>query len=197
MENKDRYIFPAQPKIIFMGTPEFSIPSLKAMIDHGRNVQAVITQPDRPKGRGRKMVSSPIKQVAVQNRLEVLQPEKASDEQFCDLIRGKALDILIVVAFGQLLKKNLLTIPRWGVLNIHASILPKYRGAAPIHWAILNNEPTTGLTAMRMDEGLDTGPMLLKEVVPIGTDETAGELHDRLARLSGDFANVFVERKLS
>ena len=187
MENKDRYIFPAQPKIIFMGTPKFSVPSLKAMIDHGHNIQAVITQPDRPKGRGRKMVPSPIKQVAVQNRLEVLQPEKASDEQFCDQIRGKAPDILVVVAFGQLLKKNLLTIPRWGVLNIHASILPKYRGAAPIHWAILNNEPSTGLTAMRMDEGLDTGPILLKEVVPIGTDETAGELHDRLAILSGDF----------
>jgi methionyl-tRNA formyltransferase len=187
MENNDRYIFPAQPKIIFMGTPEFSVPSLKAMIDHGHNIQAVITQPDRPKGRGKKMAPSPIKQVAIQNRLEVLQPEKASDEQFCDLIRVKAPDILIVVAFGQLLKKNLLTIPRWGVLNIHASILPKYRGAAPIHWAILNNEPTTGLTAMRMDEGLDTGPTLLKEVVPIGTDETAGELHDRLARLSRDF----------
>jgi len=187
MENKDRHIFPAQPKIIFMGTPEFSVPSLKALIDHGHNVQAVITQPDRPKGRGRKMVPSPIKQLAARNQLEVLQPEKVSDEQFCDLIRSKTPDILIVVAFGQLLKKNLLAIPRWGVLNIHASLLPKYRGAAPIHWAILNNEPTTGLTAMRMDEGLDTGPILLKEVVPIGTDETAGELHDRLAKLSGDF----------
>ena len=187
METKDRQIFPARPKIIFMGTPDFSVPSLKALIDHGHNVQAVITQPDRPKGRGRKMVPSPVKQVATQNRLDVLQPEKASDEQFCDLIRSKAPDILIVVAFGQLLKKNLLSIPRWGVLNIHASLLPKYRGAAPIHWAILNNEPTTGLTAMRMDEGLDTGPMLLKEVLPIGSDETAGELHDRLARLSVDF----------
>ncbi len=187
MDNKDRQFFPARPKIIFMGTPDFSVPSLKALIHHGHHVQAVITQPDRPKGRGRKLVPSPVKQLAAQNRLEVLQPEKASDDQFCDLISGKAPDILIVVAFGQILKKNLLEIPRWGALNLHASLLPKYRGAAPIHWAILNNESKTGLTAMRMDEGLDTGPILLQEEVPIGADETAGELHDRLAALSGEF----------
>jgi len=187
MENKDSHTLPTRPKIIFMGTPDFSVPSLKALIHHSHNIQAVITQPDRPKGRGKKMIPSPVKQVATQNRLEVLQPEKVSDRNFCDLIRDKAPDILIVVAFGQLLKKDLLTVPGWGSLNIHASLLPKYRGAAPIHWAILNNEPRTGLTAMHIDEGLDTGPMLLQEEIPVGINETAGELHDRLARLSGDF----------
>ncbi|MDY6973990.1 MAG: methionyl-tRNA formyltransferase, partial [Thermodesulfobacteriota bacterium] len=117
----------------------------------------------------------------------ILQPAKTSDGHFCETIRGRGPDILIVVAFGQILVKDLLDIPRWGVLNIHASLLPKYRGAAPIHWVILNNEAKTGLTAMRMDEGLDTGPILLQEEVPILPDESAGMLHDRLARLSGEF----------
>ncbi len=170
-----------------MGTPAFAAPSLKALVEHGHNVECVVTQPDRPKGRGRKFIPSPVKHAANEFGVEVLQPEEASDHEFCQLITDRAPDILIVVAFGQVLKKCLLEIPWWGALNIHASLLPKYRGAAPIHWAILNNETVTGLTAMRMDEGLDTGPILLQEEVSILPDETAGQLHDRLALLSGGF----------
>ena len=170
-----------------MGTPEFSVPALKALIEHGHEVLAVITQPDRPKGRGKKIVPSPVKQVATAYGLEVLQPDKASSPQFCEIIRGKRPYLLVVVAFGQILKKNLLDIPSWGVLNIHASLLPKYRGAAPIQWAIINNEAKTGLTAMQMDEGLDTGPILLQQEVSLMPDETAGQLHNRLAALSGNF----------
>ena len=187
MENSHKAGFPALPRIIFMGTPDFAVPSLTALVKEGHNVLTVVTQPDRPKGRGRKLVPSPVKKVAREYGIEIMQPEKASDRQFCETIRNKKPDLLIVVAFGQILKSNLLMIPRWGALNIHASLLPKYRGAAPIHWAILDNETKTGLTAMRMDEGLDTGPVLLQEEVAILEHETAGRLHDRLARLSGDF----------
>ena len=187
MKNQATEKFPARPKIIFMGTPVFAVPCLSALIEHGHNVLAVVTQPDRPKGRGRKVVSPAVKQTAVEYGIEVLQPEKASEQKFCETIRIKAPDLLVVVAFGQILKKYLLDIPRWGGLNIHASLLPKYRGAAPINWAIINNETKTGLSAMRIDEGLDTGPVLMQEELTILPDETAGQLHDRLARLSGDF----------
>jgi len=178
--------FPAYPRIVFMGTPDYAVPSLEKLIKQGHTIQAVVTQPDRPKGRSKKLISSPIKRAAIRFGLEVLQPEKASNRAFCEVIRGLSPDLLVVVAFGQVLKKDLLHIPRWGGLNIHASLLPKYRGAAPIQWAIINNETKTGLSAMRMDEGLDTGHVLLQEEVFIGFEETAGELHDRLALLSGD-----------
>jgi methionyl-tRNA formyltransferase len=187
MKNSHKGGFPDRPEIIFMGTPDFAVPSLRALVKEGHEVLSVVTQPDRPKGRGRKLSLSPVKRVAQEYGIKILQPEKASDAQFCDTIRSLEPDLLIVVAFGQILKNNLLMIPRWGALNIHASLLPKYRGAAPIHWAILNNETKTGLTAMRMDEGLDTGPVLLQEEVAIIENETAGSLHDRLAGLSGDF----------
>jgi methionyl-tRNA formyltransferase len=187
MVREPRGDFPVHPRIIFLGTPDFAVPSLKALVEHGHHVVAVVTQPDRPRGRGRQVAFSPVKLAATEYRLEVLQPEKASDPHFCEVIYEKKPDLLVVVAFGQLLKSLLLGIPRWGVINIHASLLPRYRGAAPVHWAILNNEAVTGLTAMRMDEGMDTGPVLLQEEVPILADETAGQLHDRLAQLSGDF----------
>lgn len=170
-----------------MGTPDFAVPSLTALLREGHKVVGVVTQPDRPKGRGRKITYSPVKRVAVDSGIEVLQPEKASDRLFCEMIRSRDPDLLIVVAFGQILKRELLEIPRWGAMNIHASLLPRYRGAAPIQAAILNNEDKTGLTAMKMDEGMDTGPILLQEEISILPDETAGQLHDRLARLSGDF----------
>jgi len=169
-----------------MGTPEFAVPTLKALIEKGHTILSVVTQPDRPKGRGRKIKALPIKQMAIEHKIEVLQPEKTSDEHFYDLIKEKEPDLIVVVAFGQILKKKLLTIPKWGVINIHASLLPKYRGAAPIQWAILNNESKTGLTVMAMDESLDTGPILFQKEVPILKDETAGHLHDRLAPLGGD-----------
>lgn len=187
VEPKPRSEFPARPRIIFVGTPNFAVPSLKALVNHGLYVEAVVTQPDRPRGRGRQVIASPVKQAATEYGIEVLQPERASDTRFCEVIRSKNPDLLVVVAFGQILKGRLLKIPPLGALNIHASLLPKYRGAAPIHWAILNNEATTGLTAMRMDEGMDTGPVLLQEEVPILANETAGHLHDRLALLSGVF----------
>jgi methionyl-tRNA formyltransferase len=168
-----------------MGTPDFAVPSLHALVEHGYEIVSVVTQPDRPKGRGRKMLPSPVKRVAMDYGLEISQPEKVSSSDFRREISLKTPDLFVVIAFGQILKKELLQIPPWGCINIHASLLPQYRGAAPIHWAILNNENMTGLTAMRMEEGLDSGPILLQEEVPILPDETAGQLHDRLAQISG------------
>lgn len=178
--------FPSDPAIIFMGTPEYAVPSLVKLVERGYRVRAVVTQPDRPRGRGRKALSPAVKAAAQEVGLPVFQPEKAADRTFCKAIDDLAPDLLVVIAFGQVLKKPLLEIPRWGALNIHASLLPRYRGAAPIQWAIINDERETGLTAMRMDEGLDTGPILLQESVCINPHETAGELHDRLSLLSGD-----------
>ena len=178
--------FPQNPRLIYMGTPEFAIPTLRALIESEYKILSVVTQPDRPKGRGRKMAASPVKRLATEQNIEILQPERVSDNDFCDLIRKKAPDLIIVVAFGQILRKAFLSIPRWGVINIHASLLPQYRGAAPIQWAILNNESQTGLTVMRMDERMDTGPILFQEEIPILQDETAGQLHDRLALMAGD-----------
>jgi methionyl-tRNA formyltransferase len=175
-----------------MGTPEFAVPTLKALIDHGHDIAAVATQPDRPKGRGRKTAISPVKSIALEHGIEVLQPERASDEQFCERVKNIQPELIIVVAFGQILRKHLLTIPKRGVINIHASILPKYRGAAPIQWAILNNESATGLTIMRMDEGLDTGPILLQDEIPVLKDETAARLHNRLALMAGELIIKFL-----
>ena len=178
--------FPGHPRLIFMGTPDFAVPTLKALIRHGHNVLAVVTQPDRPKGRGKKLTAPPVKELALEHGIEVLQPEKASDDLFCAQIRAKEPDLIVVVAFGQILKKKLLDIPRWGVINAHASLLPNLRGAAPIQWTILNDESKAGLTVMQMDEGMDTGPILFQEEVAVIEDETAGHLHDRLAGMAGD-----------
>ena len=177
--------FPACPRLVFMGTPEFAVPTLRALLDHGYPVMAVVSQPDKPQGRGKRVVASPVKRLALERQVPVLQPEKASAPEFCDQIRGMSPDLIIVVAFGQILRKKLLDIPRWGVVNIHASLLPKLRGAAPIQRAVMNNESVTGLTVMRMDEGMDTGPILLQEEVQMIDDETAGHLHDRLSILAG------------
>jgi methionyl-tRNA formyltransferase len=178
--------FPAQPKIIFMGTPDFAVPTLKALLDHDGHVTAVVTQPDKPQGRGKKIVPSPVKRLALERKIRVLQPEKVSSPSFCEQIKALNPDLIILVAFGQILKKRLLDIPRWGAVNIHASLLPKLRGAAPIQRAIMNNETRTGLTVMRMDEGMDTGPILFQEEVLVMEDETAGHLHDRLSVMAGD-----------
>lgn len=169
-----------------MGTPEFALPTLKALIAHDYEILAVVTQPDRPKGRGRKLAASPVKKLALTHNMEVLQPEKASEEAFCARIQNLGPDLIVVVAFGQILKREFLSIPKWGVVNIHASLLPKYRGAAPIQRAILSNERRTGLTVMHMDEGMDTGPILYQTELLILKDETAGQLHDRLALLAGE-----------
>jgi methionyl-tRNA formyltransferase len=190
LEKKD---LPEKPRVIFFGTPAFSVPTLKSLVAGGHHLLGVVTQPDRPRGRGRKAASSPVKQTAIELGLEVMQPERTSDSSFCTRIGALSPDLFVVIAFGQILKKALLEIPGWGGLNIHASLLPKYRGAAPIQRAILNNEACTGLTAMRMNEGLDTGPILYQEGLAILENETAGELHDRLSELAGRFIITVLE----
>ena len=177
-----------------MGTPEYAVASLEALLGAGHEVLAVVTQPDRPKGRSKKPFPSPVKQAALNRRLALFQPKDASDPDFCRAIRELRPDLFVVVAFGQVLKRRVLEIPPWGGLNIHASLLPKYRGAAPIQWAIINGEKETGLTAMIMEEGLDKGPMLLQKKTPLNQTETAGELHDRLAVLSGELLLQTLEK---
>ncbi|MFC1862810.1 methionyl-tRNA formyltransferase [Thermodesulfobacteriota bacterium] len=184
--------FPQKPKLVYMGTPDFAVPALEALIHNRYDILAVVTQPDRPKGRGRKLSAPPVKSLAQKNSIEVLQPEKVSSQKFYNLLREKAPDLIIVVAFGQILNKPLLDIPEWGVINIHASLLPKYRGAAPIQRAVLNNESVTGLTIMHMDERLDQGHILFQEEVPISANETSGSLHDRLSSISGDLLINFL-----
>lgn len=166
--------------IVFMGTPDFSVSSLKGLINEF-GVKAVFTQPDKPKGRGKKMAMSPIKEVAIENNIPVFQPEKLkNDVEMLQILKDMRPDFIIVVAYGQILTKEVLEIPKYGCINLHASLLPKYRGAAPINWAIVNGEKESGNTTMFMDVGLDTGDMLLKSHVEITEDMTAGELHDIL-----------------
>ncbi len=176
-----------RPRIIFMATPDFALPALEALIAHNHHVQAVVTQPDRPKGRSGKPLPPPVKVTAQRLGLKVLQHEKTAEDSFGRIIQDFSPDVLVVIAFGQILTPRLLDIPSWGALNIHASLLPKYRGAAPIARAIIEGETKTGLTAMRMTSGLDSGPILLQEETAIGPRETAGELHDRLASMAAPF----------
>ncbi len=166
--------------IIFMGTPDFAVPSLKRLIEE-HNVTAVFTQPDRPKGRGNKISITPVKEIALKNNIPVYQPLKIkSDPEAVEAIRKLNPDFIIVVAFGQILPKEVLEIPKYGCINLHASLLPKYRGAAPVNWAIIEGESKSGNTTMLMDAGLDTGDMLLKSEVEIGEKMNSGELHDIL-----------------
>ncbi len=166
--------------IIFMGTPDFAVPSLKALISE-YGVQAVFTQPDKPKGRGKKVTVSAVKEVALENNITVYQPVKLKgNKEMLNIIKEMNPDFIVVVAFGQILLKELLEIPKYGCINLHASLLPKYRGAAPINWSIIDGETKTGNTTMLMDEGIDTGDILLKDEVTISDNMTAGELHDIL-----------------
>ena len=171
-------------KIIFFGTPPFAIPALKGLLEGPDPVVAVVTQPDRRKGRGQKVIPTPVKELAVQHGLTVLQPERVKEETFLERIKNIHPDLFVVVAYGQILPKSLLAIPKHGAVNVHGSLLPKYRGAAPIPWAILKGEEVTGVTTMMMDEGMDTGGILLQAKIPIGEKETGESLHDRMA-LSG------------
>jgi methionyl-tRNA formyltransferase len=164
-----------------MGTPDFSVPSLRALHDSGLAVLAVVTQPDRPKGRGRKLTPPPVKRTAMQLGYPVLQPETVSTDVFHRQLAELAPDLYVVVAFGQILPQSLLEIPVNGSINVHASLLPRHRGAAPIQWAIIKGDRETGVTTMMMDEGMDTGDILLMEKTDIGPDETAAKLHDRLS----------------
>ena len=172
--------FPSRPRMVFLGTPQFAVPTLKALIHEGYDILSVVAQPDRPKGRGRKLTPSPIKILAEENNLTILQPERL-DDSFLNLLLPLKPDLLVVIAFGQIIPGRVLSSVKEGGINIHASLLPKYRGSAPIQWAIINNEKKTGLTTMCMDEGLDTGPILLQQEVDILEGETAGQLHDRLS----------------
>lgn len=166
--------------IVFMGTPDFAVPSLKMLIEN-YNVKAVFTQPDKPKGRGKKMAFSPVKEVAVQNNITVYQPIKLKDDiSMIEELKKINPDFVIVVAFGQILTKEVLDIPKYGCINLHGSLLPMYRGAAPINWAIIKGEKISGNTTMLMDVGLDTGDMLLKDEINISEEMTAGELYDIL-----------------
>lgn len=172
-------------KVIFMGTPDFALPALQALPTGGCLVAAVVTRSDKPGGRGKKLRPSPVKTYALQEGLTVLQPENLYEPEFVRRLEEIKPDAVVVAAYGRLLPPWLLALPRFGCLNVHASLLPKYRGAAPIHRAVLNGEKETGVTIMQMDAGLDTGDIILQERTPIGADDTAGNVHDRLAELGG------------
>lgn len=173
--------------IIFMGTPDFAKESLEQLSKTKHNILAVVTNPDKPKGRGMKKLFSPVKEFALANDIPVYQPDKVRNNvEFIQQIKDMKPDLLCVVAYGKILPEELLTIPPLGSINVHGSLLPKYRGAAPIQWAVLNGDKTTGITTMYMDAGMDTGDMILKEEVEIGEDETTGELWERLAKLGGN-----------
>ena len=173
-------------RIVFMGTPEFACPTLERLILRGENVVAVVTQPDRPKGRGQKEEEPPVKMLAKRHGIPVFQPVKVRTPDSVERIREMNPDLIVVVAFGQILPQRLLDIPPRGCINVHSSLLPRYRGAAPINWVIINGESETGVTTMLMDAGLDTGDILLVRRTPIDPDEDARSLHDRMSSLGGD-----------
>ena len=174
-------------RAVFMGTPDFAVPTLQKMIDMGIEVTAVVTQPDKAKGRGKKVIYSPVKECALAHDLPVDQPVRIRKEpEFIQTLRDMQPDVIVVVAFGQILPKEILDIPRLGCVNVHASLLPKFRGAAPIQWSIIDGEEVTGVTTMLMDVGLDTGDMLLKAEIPMDPKETGGSLHDKLAAVGGE-----------
>ena len=167
--------------IIFMGTPDFAVGTLEALIEAGHQIRLVVTQPDRPKGRGHAMQYPPVKEAALAHGLQVCQPKKIREEESVRCLEGVQEDVIVVVAFGQLIPSEILHMKKYGCINVHGSLLPKYRGAAPIQWAVLNGEKESGVTTMQMDEGLDTGDMLLKTVVPLEEEETGGSLFDKLS----------------
>ena len=174
-------------RVLFMGTPDFAEESLKNLVEAKYDIIGVVTNPDKPKGRGMKMVASPVKEYALEKGLKIYQPEKVrKNTEFIEEIKGLNPDVICVVAYGKILPKEILEIPKLGCINVHGSLLPKYRGAAPIQWAVLNGDEVTGITTMYMDEGMDTGDMILKQEVEIGEDETTGELWDRLSKIGGE-----------
>lgn len=172
-------------RIVFMGTPDFSVPALKALVEAGHEVAAVVTQPDRPRGRGKELQMTPVKVQALAYGIPVYQPEKVKDPAFVEILRNLQPEVIVVIAFGQILSRDLLDLPPYGCINIHASLLPKYRGAAPIQWAVIDGEKETGVTTMMMDVGLDTGDMLEKTVIPLDPKETGGSLFDKLSQAGG------------
>ena len=182
-------------RILFMGTPDFAEVSLRAIYNAGYEIIGVVTNQDKPKGRGMKLVASPVKEFAIQNSIPIYQPLKIrNNNDFIEEVKKMNPDVICVVAYGKILPKELLEIPKLGCINVHGSLLPKYRGAAPIQWAVLNGDKTTGITTMYMDEGMDTGDIILKQEVEIGEDETTGELWNRLSIIGGELLTRTLEK---
>lgn len=173
-------------RVVFMGTPEFAVPTLRALVNDGQEIVGVFTQPDRPAGRGKNLKPSPVKVVAEELGLPFFQPEIIKTAEWIKQLKDLAPESIIVVAYGQILSRDILQLPSRGCINVHASLLPAYRGAAPIHWAIMKGETLTGVTTMLMDEGLDTGDMLLKREITISNQSTTGEIHDKLANIGAE-----------
>ncbi|WFA09815.1 methionyl-tRNA formyltransferase [Tissierella sp. Yu-01] len=171
--------------IIYMGTPEFAVPTLECLYNEGHNILLVITQKDKPKGRGKKIQFPPVKSKALELGLEVYQPDNINDRESIDMICGLNPDIIVVAAYGQILKKEILDMPKYGCINVHASLLPKYRGAAPINWVIINGEVNTGIAIMKMEEGLDTGDVILSKSIDINDNDDYLTIHDKLADIGG------------
>lgn len=169
-------------KIIFMGTPDFSVGTLEALVEAGHEVVLAVTQPDKPKGRGKDMQFTPVKEAAIRHRIPVFQPKKIREASCIEELKSYPADVMVVVAFGQILPKEILEMTPYGCINVHASLLPKYRGAAPIQWAVINGEEVSGVTTMQMNEGLDTGDMIMKTEIPLEEKETGESLHDKLAK---------------
>lgn len=175
-------------RIIFMGTPDFSVGTLEALVEAGHDVCLVVTQPDKPKGRGKEMQFTPVKEAAVKHGIPVFQPRRVREPECVEELRKYNADVCVVIAFGQILPKEILELTPYGCMNVHASLLPAYRGAAPIQWALISGEKVTGITTMQMDEGLDTGDMLLKVEVPITNEDTGETLHDKMAEAGAKLA---------
>lgn len=173
-------------KIVYMGTPDFAVPPLEALIAAGYEVAAVVTQPDRPKGRGKTLLPTPVKEVALKNGIPVWQPSKVRDSEFVKKLKELNPQVIIVAAFGQIIPENILNLPEFGCLNIHASLLPKYRGAAPIQYAVIDGEKESGVTLMKMSTGLDTGDMIARVTVPLSETETGGSLFEKLSRAGAE-----------
>lgn len=181
-------------RIVFMGTPDFAVPTLESLIKGGHEVIAAVTQPDKPKGRGKAVLMTPVKEKALEYNIPVYQPVKARDPEFIALLQEMNPDVIVVVAFGQILPKAILDLPKYGCVNVHASLLPKYRGAAPIQWAVIDGEEVSGVTTMQMDEGLDTGDMLEKIEYVLEPKETGGSLFDKLSVLGGELILSTLEK---
>ncbi len=181
-------------RIVYMGTPDFAVASLERLIADGHDISAVFTQPDKPQGRKMKLTPPPVKQVALTHHIPVYQPETFKNESQLPLLRELAPEVIVVVAYGKLLPQYVLELPKYGCINVHGSLLPKYRGAAPVQWMVLNGETTAGVTTMYMDRGLDTGDILLTRETAVGENETAGELFDRLAALGADLISETLSR---
>ncbi len=183
--------------VVFMGTPDFAVPCLEMLCEQNYHIKAVITQPDRPKGRGQKLVESPVKACALKHDLPILQPQKIKTPEFEAILEELNPDLIVVVAFGQILSKRILDIPRLGCINVHASLLPQYRGAAPLHWSVIRGEKKTGVTTMFMDEGLDTGDMLLTAEMDITDTTTTGEVHDTLQNMGADVLSETIKQLIA